>query len=104
GIPSDIYSMGILFFEILVGNVPFDGNTPEEVAIAQIKKHFPEPSRFVTSVPRSIDRIVVKACRKSPDERFFTSLEMHDAIEEAMKDQDSFKERKGFFSRLFGFK
>jgi serine/threonine protein kinase len=104
GIESDIYSMGIVFFEILTGQIPFDGATPEEVAIAQIKKHFPEPSRFVSSVPHSIDRIVVKACRKSPDERYFTSMEMHNAIEEAMKDQDSFKEKKSFFSRLFGFK
>jgi len=104
GIPSDIYSMGIVFFEILTGRIPFDGATPEEVAIAQIKRHFPEPSSLNPSVPRSVDRIVVKACRKAPDERFFTSQEMHNAIEEAMKNQDSFKERKGFFSRLFGFK
>jgi serine/threonine protein kinase len=46
GIASDIYSMGIVFFEILTGQIPFDGNYAEEVAIAQIKKHFPEPSRF----------------------------------------------------------
>jgi serine/threonine-protein kinase len=43
----------------------FRWGTPEEVAIAQIKKHFPEPSRFNSAVPRSVDRIVVKACRKS---------------------------------------
>jgi eukaryotic-like serine/threonine-protein kinase len=104
GVASDIYSMGIVFYEMLTGTIPFDGNTVEEVAIAQIKKHFPEPSKTIPSVPKSVDRIVVKACRKRPEERYLSSLQMHDAIQEAMKDEGSFKDRKSFFSRLFGFK
>lgn len=104
GIPSDIYSMGIVFYEMLTGTIPFDGNTPEEVAIAQIKKHFPEPSKSMPSIPKAVDRIVIKACRKRPEERYLSAQEMHNAIVDAMKDESSFKERKGFLSRLFGFK
>jgi serine/threonine protein kinase len=104
GVASDIYSMGIVFYEMLTGSIPFDGATPEEVAIAQIKKHFPEPSRNFPSIPKAVDKIVVKACRKRPEERYLSSLQMHDAIVEAMKDEESFKERRSFFSRLFGFK
>jgi eukaryotic-like serine/threonine-protein kinase len=104
GVASDIYSMGIVFYEVLTGMIPFDGNTAEEVAIAQIKNHFPEPSRLLPSVPKAIDKIVIKACRKRPEERYLSSLQMHDAILEAMKDENAFKERKGFWSRLFGFK
>jgi len=104
GVASDIYSMGIVFYEMLTGSIPFDGATPEEVAIAQIKKHFPEPSRSFPSIPKAVDKIVVKACRKRPEERYLSSLQMHDAIVEAMKDEESFKERRSFFSRLFGFK
>lgn len=104
GPSSDIYSMGIVFYEMLTGSIPFDGNSPEEVAIAQIKKHFPEPSRSISSIPKSLDKIVVKACRKRPEERYLSSMQMHDAIAYAMKDESSFSERKGFLARIFGFK
>ncbi len=101
---SDIYSMGIVFYEVLVGKVPFDGNNPEEIAIKQIKNHFPEPSLSLSSVPRALDKIIVKACRKRKEERFESAKEMHDAIEEAMKNAKNFKEKKSFFAKLFGFK
>jgi serine/threonine-protein kinase len=104
GVPSDIYSMGIVFFEILTGTVPFDGASPEDVALAQVKKHFPEPSKILPAIPKTLDKIVVKACRKRPEERFVSSLIMHDAIEDAMKDQKNFVERKSWAARLFGFK
>ncbi len=103
-VQSDIYSMGILFYEILVGNVPFDGATPEEVAVKQIKGHIEEPSRLLTNIPRSLDKIVIKATRKRPAERYKTAMEMHEAVRLAMKDGDDFKEKRGFLSRLFGFK
>jgi serine/threonine protein kinase len=101
---SDIYSMGIVFYEILVGKVPFEGKNPEDVAIKQIKNHFPEPSKTMPSIPKSLDKIVVKACRKRPEERFVSALDMHNAIADALKDEKTFKEKRGFFSRLFGFK
>jgi serine/threonine protein kinase len=101
---SDIYSMGVVFYEILVGNVPFEGKNPEEVAIKQIKNHFPTPSSTVPSIPKALDKIVIKSCRKRPEERFLSAQEMHDAISSAMKDEGSFKEKRGFFARLFGFK
>ena len=101
---SDIYSMGIVFYEILVGKIPFDGDNPEEIAIKQIKSHFDEPSIAMPSIPKSLDKIVVKACRKRPDERFQSAKEMHEAIEEALKNKKNFKEKKGFLSRIFGFK
>ncbi|MCH3908887.1 MAG: serine/threonine protein kinase [Bacilli bacterium] len=104
GVASDIYSMGIVFYEMLTGSIPFDGATPEEVAIAHIKKHFPEPSKVLSSIPKEIDKIVVKACRKRPEERYLSAMQMHDSIQEAMKDENAFQERKGFWSRLFGFK
>ena len=103
-ISNDIYSMGIIFFELLTGQLPFDGPDIEEVAMKQVKKRFPEASKIVPSIPRSIDRIIIQACRKRPDERFLTSSEMNQAIVRAMSDTENFKERKGLFSRLFGFK
>ena len=103
-IANDIYSMGVVFYELLTGQVPFDGSSVEEVAMKQMKKRFPEASKVVPSVPRSVDRIIIQACRKRMDERFITAMEMHQAIVAAMSDMDNFRERKGLLSRIFGFK
>ena len=103
-IANDIYSMGVVFFELLTGQVPFDGTSVEEVAMKQMKKRFPEASKIVPSVPRSIDRIIIQACRKRIDERYLTAMDMHQAIVAAMSDTGNFHERKGLLSRIFGFK
>lgn len=104
-IANDIYSMGVVFYECLTGQVPFDGASLEEVAIKQLKKRFPEPSKLVPGLPKSIERIIITACRKRPEERYLTAAAMHEDIVEAMKDKGSFKkEKKGLLSRIFGFK
>ena len=101
---SDVYSMGILFFELLTGRVPFDGKTLEDVACKVVKQRFPEPSKIMPSIPTSIDKIIITACRKRPNERYASALEMHDAIRKAMADKENFKEKKSFLSKIFGFK
>ncbi|MBR1846285.1 MAG: serine/threonine protein kinase [Bacilli bacterium] len=103
-ISNDIYSMGIIFYEMLTGSVPFDGQSVEEVAMKQMRKRFPEASKTVPSVPRSIDKIIIQACRKRAEERFMTAMEMNQAIVRAMSDTENFKERKGLLRKLFGFK
>lgn len=103
-VSSDIYSMGIVFFELLTGAIPFDGKSPEDVALKQIKNKFPEPSKFNPSVPKVIDRIVITACRKEPKERYQSASAMHDAILLAMSDEAHFKEKRGIFSKIFGLK
>ena len=96
--------MGVLFFELLTGRVPFDGKTLEDVACKVVKQRFPEPSKIMPSIPTSIDKIIITACRKRPNERYASALEMHDAIRKAMADKENFKEKKSFLSKIFGFK
>jgi len=103
-VSSDIYSLGVIFFELLTGSVPFDGDSTEEVALAQIKKHFPEPSKILPSSPKILDKIVVKACRKRPEERYLSAQEMHDAIAKTLKEKDKLVEKKSLIARIFGFK
>lgn len=103
-IANDIYSMGIVFFETLTGQVPFDGASLEDVALKQIKKRFPEPSKIIPTIPKQIDKIIITACRKRPEERYPTAEAMHQALVNAISDKDNFSERKGILSRIFGFK
>ena len=104
GVYSDIYSMGIVFYELLTGSVPFDASTPEEVALMHVKRHLQEPSRLNPLVGKPLDLIVIKATRKRPEERYHSAMELHDAIAEALKNGNSYKEKRGLLSRLFGFK
>lgn len=101
---NDIYAMGVCFFELLTGTIPFDGETLDKVAMKQMKKRFPEPSKINPSIPRAIDRIIMTACRKRAEERYSTAEAMHDDIVKAMADKENFKERRGVLSRIFGFK
>ena len=103
-ISNDIYAMGIIFFELLTGQVPFDGSTMEEVVLKQMRKRLPDPSHLVPSIPKSICQIIITATRKRPEERYLTAIDMNQAIVAAMSDTEKFKERKGFIRRLFGFK
>lgn len=101
---NDIYAMGIVFYELLTGTVPFDGENMDKVAMKQVKKKFPEPSHLVPSLPKTIDRIILTACRKRAEERYPSAEAMHDDIVKAMSDKANFKQRRGILSKIFGFK
>ena len=103
-ISNDIYSMGVIFYELLTGQVPLDGANVEEVALKIMRKKFPEPSKIVPSIPRSIDRIIIEATRKRVEERYLTAMDLNQEIVRAMSDTDNFKERRSLLSKLFGFK
>ena len=101
---NDIYSMGVVFFELLTGKVPFEGDSLSDVAMKQMKKRFPEPSKILPTIPASIDKIIIDATRKRVSERYPTAEKTREEILKAMADKDGFKERKGLLSKIFGFK
>lgn len=100
---SDIYSLGIVYFELLTGKVPFDAANVEDIAVKQIRDHLPIPSSIDPDIPKSIDKIIVKATRKRPEERYASAKEMHDDIALALKEGNNFIRKKSFFAKLFGF-
>ncbi|MGM9814292.1 MAG: serine/threonine protein kinase [Candidatus Enteromonas sp.] len=103
-IANDIYSMGVVFYELVTGQVPFEGQNPEEVASHIVKNRFPEATKIMPSLPQSVNKVIATACRKHPSERYINADEFHAAIESLISNRDNFKERRGFLSRLFGFK
>ncbi len=101
---SDIYSMGIVFYELLTGRLPFEGNNIKEIAMMHIEKHVPDVSKVNKKVPASVAKIVAKCCRKRPEERYSSAEELGKVIDEALKNRGQFAEKKSFFERIFGFK
>ena len=73
---SDIYSVGVLLYELLTGSVPFTGDTPVEIAMKHLSEIPQPPSKKRPDVPRGLDLAVVRALAKDPDERYQTAEEM----------------------------
>ena len=67
---SDLYSLGIMLYEMLTGELPFDGDSSVAVAIKQLQEMPDPPSRYNPKLPRSLDNIIFKAIQKSPGNRY----------------------------------
>src|SRR5574344_2603903 len=100
---SDIYDMGITFFEILTGKVPFEGSTPAEVAALQIKEDVPNPIKIIPEIPKEAGDIILKACKKDLTLRYKTVDEMKEDILKLYNNKKAMKKGRGFFARIFGF-
>src|ERR687884_1086775 len=73
---SDLYSVGIVLYELLTGTVPFAGETPVELAMKHLSKTPDPPSRIRPEVPRDLDFVVMRALGKNPSERYQSADEM----------------------------
>lgn len=102
---SDIYAAGVTFFEIITGRVPFDKDTPVNVAVAHIKEKFPPVSKYIADCPKAIERIIQKATKKYRRDRYQKASDFLEDLEEIKNDESILKrEKKSWFARLFGFK
>lgn len=85
---SDIYSTGIVLYEMLTGRVPFIGDTPVAVAMQQINAAPPPITDFNPSVPPAVVAVVMKALEKNPKKRYQSAREMADALLRAKDGKD----------------
>lgn len=103
-IQSDIYSMGVTFFELLTGHVPFEKDTPVNVAVAHVKEKFPSVKKYLPACPKEIEKIISKATKKNLKERYKGANELYEDLLELNKNPLVLKEKKSILARIFGFK
>jgi serine/threonine protein kinase/tetratricopeptide (TPR) repeat protein len=73
---SDLFSLGVVLYEMLAGVRPFTGDTPGDVVVALIERDPPPLAAFVQGVPAELERIVVKSLAKSPDKRYLSANDL----------------------------
>ena len=85
-IKSDIYSMGIIFYELLSGSLPFRGDNAVEIALKHMRDPLPSLRAENSAIPQSIENIIKKATAKNPKNRYESAREMHEDLLTALND------------------
>ncbi len=85
---SDVYSAGILLFELLTGTTPFIADTSLGVAMKRLNEDVPPPSELIDGVPEEFDELVARACARRPEDRFESAEEFADALEDVVYELD----------------
>lgn len=76
----DIYALGIVFYELLSGDVPFHGDNPVQIAMKHLSEEIPSIREFNPSLPQAIENIIIKATVKNRAQRYKTAQEMYDDL------------------------
>jgi len=86
-IKSDIYSLGILMYELLTGNVPFKGDNAVEIALKHMKDKIPSIRKQNPAIPQSVENILLKAAAKNPRNRYESARDMHEDFVHCLEEE-----------------
>ena len=97
---SDIYALGITFYELLAGKQPFTDSSPVNIAMKQIEEPLPSIRKIRNDVSSKIEKIINKACQKNPENRYQSMKAIKHDLQSVMR--VDITGGKGFFKKLFG--
>lgn len=98
-IKSDVYSLGILMYELLTNKLPFKGENAVEIALKHMKDPMPNLVKELDNIPQSIENIILKATAKNPKNRYNDAREMYEDLKTALDESRRF-EKKYVFKHL----
>lgn len=90
-IQSDIYALGIVLYELLRGNVPFNGESPVNIALKHMRDDIPSVREFNPSIPQSVENIIIKATAKNIKDRYQNANEMFEDLYTCLSKPDEDK-------------
>ncbi|MFV0380544.1 MAG: Stk1 family PASTA domain-containing Ser/Thr kinase [Anaerorhabdus sp.] len=96
---SDIYSLGVVFFELLTGKVPYHGESAVQVALKHMREEFPPVKEFNPSLPQALENIIIKATVKNKLYRYGSCLEMLNDLSACLKPQHAEDKKLAFVSK-----
>ncbi len=79
-VQSDIYSLGVVFFEMLTGDVPFHGETAVQIALKHMHDEIPSVRLFNPEIPQAVENIIIRATAKNKDKRYGSADEMYNDL------------------------
>jgi len=99
GSKSDLYSLGVVLYEMVTGQVPFDGESPIAIALKHLQEEPIPPSKINSQVNSCLEEVILKLLAKDPNIRFSTAGEVKKALQSCLREKDDFKNKTVILTR-----
>ncbi|MDQ0299085.1 serine/threonine-protein kinase [Salibacterium salarium] len=84
---SDIYSLGVVLYEMITGTLPYTGDSAVSIALKHLQEPIPNPSKQRPGLPQSLENVIVKATAKNPEDRYDSVAEMHQDLHTSLSQE-----------------